>query len=88
MKREIPGSVCPVSGVRTDVKQQTTATLPIAEVDGLVGKENANRSPAHPRVREDLARQGIDLALPIIVWPDADRGVYCYRNRKEGDPDS
>jgi hypothetical protein len=66
--------------------RQTAATLSFGQVDTLVGKNNAGPSERHPKVREELAKQGIDLALPIVAWSDGARQLYHYRNRKEGDP--
>jgi hypothetical protein len=69
------------------VKQSVIATLGFRDVATLVGKDGEDPSPSHPRVREALARQGIDLTRAIIAWTDYERHIYCYRNRKEGDPD-
>jgi hypothetical protein len=63
------------------------AVLAFGEVDSLVGRESAGPSHTHPRVRERLARQGIDLGRAVIAWSDDARQVHCYRNIKEGDPE-
>ena len=66
--------------------RQPTATLAFDRVEGFIGREDPGLCERHPQVREELARQGIDLARPVVAWSDAERRVYCYRNRKEGDP--
>ncbi len=63
-----------------------SATIPFAQVDRLAGKKDAGPSEGHPKVREELARQGIDLERPVVTWPDDERQAWCYRNLKEGDP--
>lgn len=69
------------------MKQCILVTLTFTQVETLVGNLGDGPSEGHPRIREQLARQGIDLTLPVLAWPDKNRQVHYYRNRKAGDPE-
>lgn len=63
-----------------------SVAIPFSQVDQLTGSKDAGPCQGHPKVREELARQGLDLALPVIAWPDEEQQSWCYRNFRRGDP--
>jgi hypothetical protein len=69
------------------VKQSEFVRLDAYEIDRLVDHKSIGPSQRHPRVRERLAQEGIDLTVPILAWADCICSSYYYRNRKAGDPE-